>query len=165
MTCDTNFYNDNLLLHLDTGFSDSSQNNCTVAAVNATITSSAPTPEFGAGCVTLANGYISTPVTTGNGQLQHTDFTVECWFNTSVTTAGIHTIFSSGNLTGGSGFRVYIDPAASSTASITFQPISEGVGWTISYSGFSTSTGVWADGNWHALALVRTGDSMTIYVD
>jgi hypothetical protein len=83
------------------------------------------------------------------------DFTIDFWFNSSVTNQRYTSFFSTEG-TGG-GYTLLLNNANTSDGTIAY--------WGGLGSDVRTSSGGYNDGNWHHVALVRNGTSLAIYVD
>ena len=83
------------------------------------------------------------------------DYTIDFWFNSSVTNQR-HTSFFSTEGAGG-GYTLLLNNANTSDGTIAY--------WGGLGSDVRTSSGGYNDGNWHHVALVRNGTSLAIYVD
>ena len=157
--------NVSLLLHGNgangsTSIIDSSPNNVTVTASNGAAISTS-NPKYGTGSI-FCNGATQS-VSFPDPSLGSNNFTIETWLNTSSTVQYAQIIGNEVN-TGGTtadGFTLLVNHNTSSDGQIRLY-ISSGGGAT---SVANTATGDWSDGNWHHIALTRSGNTFTIWTD
>lgn len=151
---DPYFSSVSLLLHMDgsgSTFVDSSGTPKTVTA-NGDATQSTAQSKFG-GKSAYFDGF-GDSISFADLQLGTGNFTVEMWFKTASTTQYAQLI---GNEGGTVGWTLLINNNSSSGGQIAVYLAGNAV--------VSSSSGDWSDDAWHHIALVRSGSTVTLYID
>jgi hypothetical protein len=136
-------------------FQDSSPSKHTVTPTGDT-THSDDQSKFSGGSIYFdGSDSLTVPDNDGVNDFGTGDYTIDFWFNSSVTNQR-YTSFCSTEGAGG-GYTLLLNNANASDGTIAY--------WGALGSDVRTSSGGYNDGSWHHVALVRNGTSLAIYVD
>jgi hypothetical protein len=152
-----------LLLHLNgsngsTTFPDSSINPKTVSANGNAQISTAQSKFGGASVVLDGTGDYLTSNDNADFEFGSGDFTIEFWMR--LTSSARQGLISKGAPGDWASFDISTDGTGSQSIQVR---CSNGSGWSIDF--FTSPVPTWSLNTWHYVALVRNGNTFTLYID